>query len=389
MKRAKTIIQLFLLLTLFALAACEFSGPDLSQQERKPVGFGIYTEQFQTRAAQEVKAIADGGSMGIYAYLHDNGTWTDAATPNFMWNQQATYNAESDAFDYAPLKYWPNEENDKVSFIAYYPYTNPDLTDDADHPVLPDSKETTGLTPQLANSGTGLPTFSFTVNDDADSQVDLLVSNLIVNLPHSRDTQNDPGTAFNDLSIYDKVKFLFQHALAKVEFRIVADAEIRKDIVAFNLEDLSVTNINKTGTLTPAYNGGTGETSFAWSSQTTTHNYAFKTYEAQLLMPQTLSDDALLTFSYTIKFKSDGTSYTYDAGGNLVTGQDYTYRNSAELQLNSLKIVGTNTALTTWEANHSYVYTIRLRANSIEFTGQVVEWGETIPIEDIIVEEPS
>ncbi len=102
----------------------------------------------------------------------------------------------------------------------------------------------------------------------------------------------------------------------------------------------------------------------------------------------------MLTFSYDITFKSDGTSYTYDGSGNLVAGQDYTYTNSASIQLNTLKIAGTNTALTAWEANHYYIYTIRLRANRIEFTGQVVEWGDTVdpisvdPSDYIEVEEP-
>ena len=45
------------------------------------VDFGTYTEQFQTRS--EVKrAIPDGGSMGVYAYLHDNSNWTTAEAAN-------------------------------------------------------------------------------------------------------------------------------------------------------------------------------------------------------------------------------------------------------------------------------------------------------------------
>ena len=53
----------------------------------------------------------------------------------------------------------------------------------------------------------------------------------------------------------------------------------------------------------------------------------------------------------------------------------------------TMKRTGTNEALTEWEHNHHYIYTIRLRANRIDFTGQVVEWGDTQDIEDIKIEE--
>ena len=385
-----------------ALAACSNEGPDLSEQQLRAVGFGSYTEQFQTRGSDVQRAIPDGGSMGVYAYYHDGSTWADDADalsldasankllPDFMWNQQCTYSADLDAFVYTPLKYWPNEESDKLSFIAYYPFTNPDILEG------PASPAQTGLTPLITNSGKGLPSFNFTVKDDAEDQVDLLVSDLIVDLPQTRDTEADPGTPFNDLSIYDKVKFLFHHALAKVEFRIVADADIRKDIVKFRLSKLEITHINKTGTLTTSYDAGTSATSLSWSGQSNEQAYAFKTYVPQLLMPQPL-DDAKLDLSYSITFKSDGTSYHYygsqegEGGtvtGTLVADEHYTYSNTASIQLNKMKQTGTNTPLTEWLPNHHYIYTIRLRANRIEFTGEVVDWGASVNVDNIEIEEP-
>lgn len=395
MKLKTTIIGFAL-----ALAACSNEGPDLSEQQLRAVGFGSYTEQFQTRGSDVQRAIPDGGSMGVYAYYHDGSTWADDADalsldasanklmPDFMWNQQCTYSADLDAFVYTPLKYWPNEESDKLSFIAYYPYTaeNPGNPESPAYPENP-----SGLQTLLTNSGKGLPSFNFTVKDNAADQVDLLVSDLIVDLPQTRDTEDDPGTPFNDLSIYDKVKFLFHHALAKVEFRIVADADIRKDIVKFRLSKLEITHIKKTGTLTTSYDAGTSATSLSWSGQSNEHPYAFKTYVPQLLMPQTLVA-AKLDLNYSITFKSDGTTYHYygsqegEGGtvtGTLVADEHYTYSNTASIQLNKMKLTGTNEALTKWLPNHHYIYTIRLRANRIEFTGEVVDWGDK-PTADII-----
>jgi hypothetical protein len=337
------------------------------------VDFGTYTEQFQTRS--EVKrAIPDGGSMGVYAYLHDNSTWAadEAAnklTPNFMWNQQVTYHADGNSFVYSPLKYWPNVENDKVSFIAYYPYSaeTPGSLDDA-----------TGLKTLLGNADNGLPSFEFTVKGNAAEQVDLLISDLITDLPHSRAAEDAPGAPFNNLSVYDHVKFVFRHALAKIEFRVIADADIRRDIVGFKVNDLKITNIYKQGKLT------TTGTTFSWSNLATPQSYTCKTYEPYLLMPQELSD-AMFYINYSITFKGYDTTYAND-GTTLV--DQYTYRNKATLQLNTFKMAETGTELTEWLPNHHYVYNIHLRANRIEFSAQVVDWIEKITLsDDITIEE--
>ena len=340
------------------------------------VDFGTYTEQFQTRS--EVKrAIPDGGSMGVYAYLHDNSTWLKASvhTPNFMWNQQATYHADGNSFIYSPLKYWPNEENDKVSFIAYYPYCaeTPGNLDDA-----------TGLKTLLGNADNGLPSFEFTVKGNAAEQVDLLISDLITDLPHSRAAEDAPGAPFNNLSVYDHVKFVFRHALAKIEFRVIADADIRRDIVGFKINSLKITNIYKQSKLT------TTGTTFSWSKLPgdlgTPHEYySCNTYEPYLLMPQVLSDDALFDIDYEITFKGYGNTYAND-GTTLV--DQYTYRNTATLKLNTFKMAETGTELTEWLPNHHYVYNIHLRANRIEFSAQVVDWIEKITLPyDITIEE--
>ena len=351
----------------------------------RPVAFKeAYTVQ-PTRSSAKFTATAGipvGQSMGVYAYLHNTDTRNYSTdSPNFMWNQKATRQEDTEPFTYEPLKYWPNDENNKLSFIAYFPYCNGVANDGTDEDIA-----STGVTPQLENDDTGLPTFDFTVKDAIGDQVDFLVSDVLPNMPQTRDTDDDPGLPFNDLTITDRVQFLFKHMTAKVEFRIVADEEIRKDIVKFQLKTLSVSNLYKSGTLTPSYNKETGVTTFTWSGQTTKQDYDFKTYEPQLLLPQNIGDDVMLSLSDTITFKSDGTTYHYEAG-IPVADQEYKYGNTATIQLNTMKRTGSIEALTEWLPNHHYIYTIRLRANRIDFTGQVVEWGDTQDIEDIKIEE--
>jgi len=369
----------------------------------KPIAFRSYTA-VPTRSSADYSAengIDRGQSIGIYAYYHDHTTWSDAAVPNFMWNQKATCLTKGTDFEYSPLKYWPNDENSKVSFIAYFPYTNTDLADDPD---IPNSKGATGLTPLLTNEGTNnlaendtnLPVFRFTVKESADDQVDFLLTELLPNLPNGTNGVS-PSSADDrsGLTVTDHVRFLFHHMTSKVEFRIVAADNVRDAIAHFKLNSLNVTNLYKDGKLTPTYSNGT--TTYAWDEHTAKHGtadtdpaYAFplNTQISYLFMPQQLSNDVELKLDYTVTFKSDGTTYTYDNEGNLVPQQDYTYRNTASIQLNTMKFTGSETALTEWLPNHRYVYYIRIGAKAIEFTGQVVDWGQTIEVNNIEIEEP-
>ena len=362
-----------------------------SQQRAIAIGDAYTAQPTRSSAAYSVEQGIDAGqSIGVYAYYHDNTTWSAAAVPNFMWNQQATCLEKGGNFSYSPLKYWPNESEDKLSFMAYFPYT-----DVAADPESAESPTKTGLTPLMANSDAGLPSFRFTVKETADEQVDFLVSELLPDLPNgtSAVTPGNPDDR-STLTVTDRVRFLFHHMTSKVEFRIVAATEVRKDIAHFLLKSFSVSNLYKDGKLTPAYNTSTGETSYAWSEQSAKHGtspaYSFplKTLTGYLMMPQTLSNDVKLSISYDVTFKSDGTTYTYDGEGRLVPQQDYTYSNDATIQLNTMKRTGTDTPLTEWLPNHHYVYYIRIGAETIEFTGQVVEWLDKVEIDDIEIQEP-
>ena len=357
-----------------------FSACSSEQQEgeatvqQQPVDLVAYTAQPTTRADSSMlaePAIPMGKSIGVYAYYHDNSTWAveDAADPkrtlpNFMFNQQATNPGLDLPYTYSPLKYWPNEEEDGVSFIAYYPYssTAAEITRSGITPLM----DNLGLPPY----GVGLPQFRFAVKDDVKQQVDFLVSDLLPDLHYPDNTR-----------ISDRVRFYFKHALSKIEFRIIVDEAIRERVAYFTLNGISITNIYNEGLLTPEYDSGTGETSLVWSDYSNLHktDYDCKTTEAYLLLPQALRNDAHLNISYDLALKADGTVYQYDGSGNPVAIDDYIYENhDASIQLNTLCVIGTDEPLTEWEPNHHYVYTIRLSANRIEFTGQVAPWGQYI-----------
>ena len=67
---------------------------------------------------EEFKA---GDKIGVFGYYLPNGTSLSAdSEPDFMNNQEMTFNGST--WDYSPLKYWPNNNGDKLAFWAYYPY---------------------------------------------------------------------------------------------------------------------------------------------------------------------------------------------------------------------------------------------------------------------------
>ena len=100
---------------LMALTACT-SDSELREEAQVPIGLSAYTAQpapqpreggdDATRADATLlaeKGIPDGQSIGVYAYYHASSTWEDdysagagTVTPNFMNNQQATYDADDD-----------------------------------------------------------------------------------------------------------------------------------------------------------------------------------------------------------------------------------------------------------------------------------------------------
>jgi hypothetical protein len=385
-----------------------------TQSVQAPIALSAYTAKptvAGTRADQELLAeggIPNGKSIGVYAYYHQGvgdtpGAWSASAKPDFMFNQKATNNAEEDGFSYSPLKYWPNTNHDKLSFIGYYPYTT----------TFSGSTDANGIVLTKGSDDEGLPAFELTVSDDVTKQVDFLISDLLTDLPNGTSAVSPSSATYRDaesgyLTIVDKVRLLFHHATSKVTIRIAVDDAIREDFMSMTISNLELTNIYRKGTVTPSYAPATGTTiDVTGASESRDYqivdasvnpivNHLTDTY---LMLPQTLAyvendaaNTANLNITYSVTLRSHGTVYTYDDAGNPVETDHYTYGNTASLPLAKLKLSGSSSEINTWLPNHHYIYTIRLTANRIEFTGEVVEWGDQrgwdgVDIEDVLVNQ--
>ena len=294
---------------------------------------------------------------------------------------------------------------DKLSFIGYYPYTT---TFGAGY----SSSDPYGIALLSGSDDAGLPQFEFTVKNDVDEQVDFLISDLLTNLPNGTSAVSPSSASDREhLTIVDKVRLLFHHATSKVTIRIAVDDAIREDFMSMTISNLQLTNIWRKGTVTPSYAPATGTTIDVTEDKTDPEHYQ-TTYtivkadpdpektinhikDCCLMLPQTLAyvendaaNTANLNITYSVTLRSHSTVYTYDGAGNPVETDHYTYSNTASLPLAEMKMASApTTPITKWLPNHHYIYTLRLGANRIEFTGEVVEWGQEVEWDNIIVDQ--
>lgn len=158
------------------------------------IEFGTYVgRDAQTRASVFKDDVMKTAGFGVYAYYTAQTAWESYASkggPNFMNNTKVTWNSTKSMWEYTPVKYWPNNTNDKVSFFAYAPW-----------------QENVGNSNITLNQDAA--SLDFKVQNDITKQTDLTWSAT----EHMDETKQ---------SIGDKVDFLFKHALARIDFTLQA-----------------------------------------------------------------------------------------------------------------------------------------------------------------------
>mgnify|MGYP002622716777 CR=1 FL=1 len=238
------------------LAACSDSD-NLAQDPQQntaaddgAVTFSAYMQRSTTRAGKTggidntTLQAADAG-FGVFAYYTDNFDYTPLYVPNFMYNEKVYYSGG--AYNYDLTKYWPNEHGsqaqsadmDRVSFFAYAPYVEADPTTGllAEGGTLleaSDDKLQWGITGMKRNTLQGDPVIQYIASFDQAKCVDLCwgtTGSSAVTWGTNGTTQTiaagypwlnvrkPNGVAGDD----SKVKFVFQHALAKLNVTVKTD----------------------------------------------------------------------------------------------------------------------------------------------------------------------
>ena len=241
------------------------TGPAPQEITQQAVGFDVYVPAAtaSTRAGLEGTMTtnrlqrSDAG-FGVYAYLTEdiNPTSGDAnATgytssagqdPNFMVNEQVLWNSTNLGWYYSPLKYWPNETDndsqttpaamtgdgtnnhlDRLTFFAYAPYVSAGS--------VPGITAVSDKNGQLNTTDVNDPTIAWQATTavatfNPNEGVDLLwgvapAGGLSYTAVNGRTVSKAEGTPLIDMTKPDvntSMKFLFQHALARIGINVVA-----------------------------------------------------------------------------------------------------------------------------------------------------------------------
>jgi len=254
--------KIFLFAAAAFFAAC--SSDDLAvkeqpqvQSEPGAVAFEAYTQRGITRAGWagslttaelQKNTAADAQGFGVFGYYTDNNDYEQRATPNFFYNQQVKWNNETghEAWEYEPVKYWPNEygdkatsdDADKVTYFAYAPWVAiiptsgkiERLAGEKDEDYK--AREQWGITGMTKNTTQGDPLVKYIASFNTNKSVDLCWGVADNNDGKWATVQNEAmmdianGTPWLNVqrpaSVDQKVKFTFKHATAQMRINIDA-----------------------------------------------------------------------------------------------------------------------------------------------------------------------
>ena len=311
--------RLFTLAALALLAvACnrEAIAPDNGREE--VIDFSAYFAQDATKAVGEKTTLVDKDTMGVFAcYTGAVKYDLSSVSPDFMYNQEVAY--EGGNWTYSPVKYWPNNSPEYISFFSYYPYIS---SEDA-------SKAKDGIIGFSNIDAKGDPWLVFRLPEEAPvKQTDLMYGT--------------PRIDVQKQSVSDKVSFTLNHALACIADGVsvqMSDGlyDLMKGQMDISITGLKIEYSNLTTKARLALNTTVGPN---WKEVISGELLSSRTYTSAAITGKTFSKDAT----------SNPEAMTIDSGHGLfyiplqIAGQP---RPQAEITLSyTVTGVGTNGSFT-------------------------------------------
>ena len=297
-------------------------------------------------------SLPDSSAFGVFAWYQegvplsgDAAEWSDGGwAPGFMFNQEVEFDGTN--YSYSPLRYWPSNEENTISFWAYYPYSAYVEANTGSVQFYEDAACTRAY---VKGSTTGLPVAKCTIPIDPASQYDLLFDSF---------AQKDK-TYGNCAPVEGVVPFTFRHAFSLVEFEIIEGT-------GAVINSMEITNLYWNGVCTDVKN-------LTWASQGGLANFsiAHVTVESSticrlLMIPQDLTvSNPTLTINYDITFASSDPNHPEPI--------DYKGNNGSVALVSAKNEDGVSSAgITAWESGKHYIYKIRAGFERIEFE-EIVE----------------
>ena len=159
-------------------------------------------------------------SFGVYG-LHHVATdekvavWAEGNMPNYMNNQKVTKKTVgyTTSWVYSPIKYWPNNLKDRVSFFAYAPYSKAGIE----------------------FTSTGRPRIQFALSANSQDMIDLVAAAPQYNLGGKSPNNND-------------VQFNLRHLLTRVRFSAKVAGDIVDKVEANGITRVIIEELQLVGT---------------------------------------------------------------------------------------------------------------------------------------------
>lgn len=263
-------------------------------------------------------------SAGIFAYLTSGELNTNKATPNFMYNQKLE--KSNNTWMYSPMKFWPNNDSDRISFVAYAPYV--------------DEAVAGGSNPSFSGKTTaGYPVLTYTVPAKEAGQIDLLAAAPLKNQYYSKATGNS-------------IKLDMEHSLTKITFKVKSGDKYSKKVSALSVKTAAKGELH-------FKDGG-----FEWKNITGSNEY----------IPTTTTVD----FAATDAGRDMATFYFLPTSAVAATfSVTYEARAANGTQIYEEVIIDKALpASPLWEAGKSIVYTINLAQSTVTVTTEAnSSWG--------------
>ena len=278
-----------------------------------------------TRASYATGAtFVAGDQMEVY------GTQKTGEDIDNLFDKQLVENtgAADGIWSYSPKRYW--NIGSQYDFYAMFPYDNNNQFD-SDNKLFSVN--------------------NFTVAENKDDQIDLMIAQRILNA--------SPGNTVN---------FIFNHILSNVSFYFKPSPNFNTEgIESVEMVSFEVKNLHGSGSF--AQSGWNDNNSFAGAWTATAALYNLPTVSDQtytigekgakvltddlLLLPQTISDDAVVEVTYKLNYA------------------DQTVSKFGPITVKLNKIVGTNNKtrkiLAEWEPNYRYKYTLSIDPSMVSY----------------------
>ncbi|WP_294483179.1 fimbrillin family protein [uncultured Bacteroides sp.] len=272
-------------------------------------------------------------SAGVFAYLTSGELNTNTATPNFMYNQKLE--KSNSTWMYSPMKFWPNNDSDRISFVAYAPYV--------------DEAVAGGSNPSFSGKTTaGYPVLTYTVPAKEADQIDLLAAAPLKNQYYSKATGNS-------------IKLDMEHSLTKITFKVKSGDKYSKKVSALSVKTAAKGELH-------FKDGG-----FEWKNITGSNEY----------IPTTTTVD----FAATDAGRDMATFYFLPTSAVTATfSVTYEARAANGTQIYEKVIIDKALpASPLWEAGKSIVYTINLAESTVTVTTEANSSWESTGSEEKIV----